>query len=248
MENFIVLLICSSQYKPTQSCQNTVNMEDLEIETGYLSQVDGSTHYKTSSTTVLCSITGPIEPKSRQELPTKLAFELIVRPAMGVPTTRKVAIQDKLNSVLKQIVVGYLYPRQLCQITFQILEAGENVELFDVKEIISCVNAATLAFIDAAIALQSMAVGVVIAVTYGDELIIDPSNEIMQNSKSVHGLVLELVDGSQVVKNVLLLDSNGDFDESTLFKVLQVGEENILKLSKQFRKLVETKIQKSLNN
>lgn len=223
-------------------------MEDLTIETGYLSQVDGSAHYKTSTTTVLCSVTGPIEPKSRQELPTKLALELIVRPSVGVPTTREVLIQDKLNSILNQIIVGHLYPRQLCQITFQILESGETMQYFNVKELIACVNAATLALIDSAIALQSIAVGVVVAVTYDNKYIIDPSNDIMQNSRSVHGLVLELIDGSKSVKNVLLLDSNGEFDETTLFKVLEIGEESILKLSKQFRKVVENQVRRNLTN
>lgn len=223
-------------------------MKDLIIETGYLSQVDGSAHYKTSTTTVLCSVTGPIEPKSRQELPTKLALELIVRPSVGVPTTREVLIQDKLNSILNQIIVGHLYPRQLCQITFQILESGETMQYFNVKELIACVNAATLALIDSAIALQSIAVGVVVAVTYDNKYIIDPSNDIMQNSRSVHGLVLELIDGSNSVKNVLLLDSNGEFDETTLFKVLEIGEESILKLSKQFRKVVENQVRRNLTN
>lgn len=223
-------------------------MKDLVIETGYLSQVDGSAHYKTSTTTVLCSVTGPIEPKSRQELPTKLALELIVRPSVGVPTTREVLIQDKLNSILNQIIVGHLYPRQLCQITFQILESGETMQYFNVKELIACVNAATLALIDSAIALQSIAVGVVVAVTYDNKYIIDPSNDIMQNSRSVHGLVLELIDGSNSVKNVLLLDSNGEFDETTLFKVLEIGEESILKLSKQFRKVVENQVRRNLTN
>lgn len=223
-----------------------MDMEGLNVSTGYLSRVDGSTHYKTSTTTVLCSVTGPIEPKSRQELPTKLALELIVRPSVGVPTTREVLIQDKLNSVLNQIIVGYLYPRQLCQITFQIMESGERMEYFHIKELIACVNAATLALIDSAIALQSMAVGVVIAVTYDDSYIVDPSNEIMQNSRSVHGLVLELIEGSNTVKNVLLLDSNGDFDDTTLFKALEVGEKNILKLSKHFRKIIENKVKQTL--
>lgn len=223
-------------------------MKDLIIETGYLSQVDGSAHYKTSTTTVLCSVTGPIEPKSRQELPTKLALELIVRPSVGVPTTREVLIQDKLNSILNQIIVGHLYPRQLCQITFQILESGETMQYFNVKELIACVNAATLALIDSAIALQSIAVGVVVAVTYDNKYIIDPSNDIMQNSRSVHGLVLELIDGSNSVKNVLLLDSNGEFDETTLFKVLEIGEASILKLSKQFRKVVENQVRRNLTN
>lgn len=223
-----------------------MDMEDLTIETGYLSQVDGSTHYKTSTTTVLCSVTGPIEPKPRQELPTKLALELIVRPAVGVPTTREILIQDKLNAILNQIIVGYMYPRQLCQITFQVLEAGERMEYFHIKELIACVNAATLALTDSAIALQSMAVGVVIAITDDNSYIVDPSNEIMQNSRSIHGLVLEFIEGSNVVKNVLLLDSNGDFNDATLFKVLELGEENILKLAKYFRKIIENKVRQSL--
>lgn len=35
--------------------------------------------------------------------------------------------------------------------------------------------------------------------------------------------LLELIDGSNVVKNVLLLDSNRDFNDTTLFKVLEIS-------------------------
>ncbi|CCK68557.1 exosome non-catalytic core subunit RRP46 KNAG_0B01100 [Huiozyma naganishii CBS 8797] len=220
----------------------------MGIQTGYLDQVDGSAHYKTDTTALLCSVTGPIEPKPRQELPTRMALEVIVRPALGVPLTREVEIQDKLNSILGSIIVVHRYPRQLCQITFQILESGEDPHLFDSKELVACVNAATLALIDAGIAMNSLAIGCVIAVLPESDgkHIIDPTDEQLRNAISVHSLVLQLVDGSKVVNNVLLLDSYGDFTEKILFEVLELGEKYILNKAQDFRKLIQERIEASI--
>ncbi len=49
-----------------------------------LNKVDGSATLKTGPTMVICSVTGPIEAKSRMEIPTATALEIIVRPATGV--------------------------------------------------------------------------------------------------------------------------------------------------------------------
>ncbi|CCF60511.1 hypothetical protein KAFR_0K01570 [Kazachstania africana CBS 2517] len=218
----------------------------MQVQTGYLNKVDGSSHYENKSVKVICSVTGPIEPKARQELPTQLALEVTVRPAIGVPTTREITLQDKIRGVISPIICRYKYPRQLCQITLQILESGEEETLFNVKELIGCINSTVFALIDAAIAINSIAVGVSMAVMGDGTFIVDPSNEQLKKSVSTHALVFQLVDGSKVVENVLLLDSFGNFDESTLFEVLEYGEKHALSLAKDFRKTIETKIKKDL--
>lgn len=218
----------------------------MNVELGYLSQVDGSVRYQNKNSTVICGITGPIEPKARQELPTELALEINIRPTAGVPTTREVQLQDKVNAVLTPVITRYLYPRKLCQISLQILESGENESLFNVIELTSCINSTTLALIDAAIALNSLAIAISIAAQDDGSLIIDPNNEQLESATSIHVLALELVNGSSTVKNVLLLDSHGDFDEKLLFKILEEGEKHILNQGKEFRRIIQQKVEKDL--
>lgn len=57
------------------------------IKTSLLTQVDGSSSWKQSKTAAICSVTGPIEAKSREEIPTAATIDLVVRPAIGLSCT-----------------------------------------------------------------------------------------------------------------------------------------------------------------
>lgn len=218
-------------------------MMDPGATLGVLTSVDGSSQFEWRDTKVVCSVTGPVEPKARQELPTRLALEVIVRPARGVPNTREKLVEDRLRAVLTPLIVCEKYPRQLCQITCQILEAGENEGEFSVKELSCCVNAAFLALADAQVALHSFCASVPLAILKDShELVVSPSQEQLQASVSTHSVVLELVGGAKRVQSVLLLDSNGDFTEDDIFKVLQLAEQSCLELGQFLRKTVAEKV------
>lgn len=59
----------------------------VELRTSILENADGSAELTIGGTKVITSISGPIEPKQRQELPNQSSLEIIVRPATGLPTT-----------------------------------------------------------------------------------------------------------------------------------------------------------------
>lgn len=198
----------------------------LEAQTGVLDQVDGSCKIQCGETSVLCSVTGPIEPKARQELPSQLALEIVVRPCKGVPNTREKLLEDQIRGVLTPILARYLYPRQLCQICFQILESGEPDESYSVKELNSCINAAYLALIDSGIGLQSSFASVCLSVNGpNNEICINPASDQLIRSTSSHLLALEMGPGSKKTQKVLLIESHGAFTEQQLLDVLSKGEE-----------------------
>lgn len=62
-------------------------METPKIDTSFLKQVDGSSSWSLSKTSVIASVTGPIEAKSRDEIPTSAIIDLVVRPAIGSTCT-----------------------------------------------------------------------------------------------------------------------------------------------------------------
>ncbi|KAL3230716.1 Exosome complex component RRP46 [Nakaseomyces bracarensis] len=223
----------------------------VNAELSLLSQVDGSAKVSIDSTSVICSVTGPIEPKPRQELPTELALETIVRPAKGVPTPREKYLEDKIRAVFTPIITRHKYPRQLCQITVQVLEAGEDESLFNQKELTTSINATLLALVDAGVALNNMVAALTIAVINdGDKLnyITNPTDEDLKKCESLHAIALEIGNGSKVVKNVLLLESYGQFTEDVLFKVLEIGEQAALQICGQWRELIKLKIENQLQN
>ncbi|GAV48231.1 hypothetical protein ZYGR_0I05280 [Zygosaccharomyces rouxii] len=209
--------------------------------TGILNHVDGSSEFESHSTKVVCSVTGPIEPKARQELPTQLALEIIVRPAKGVPNTREKLIEDKLRGVLTPLIARYLYPRRLCQITFQVMEGGEPELEFSQRELSCCINAAVLALVDSGIGLLAMASSVPLAIIKG-QLVVDPNAQQLQESQSVHTLALEITESGKNVQNILLLDSTGAFTQNELFQILSQGEERCLTLVQELRKVLGDRI------
>lgn len=223
----------------------------INAELSLLSQVDGSAKVTIDSTTVICSVTGPIEPKPRQELPTELALETIVRPAKGVPTPREKYLEDKIRAVFTPIITRHKYPRQLCQLTVQILEAGEDETLFNQKELSTSINATLLALVDAGIALNDMVAALTIAVVKNKEkveYITNPTDEDLMRCQSLHTIALEIGNGSKLVKNILLLESNGQFTEKILFDMLEIGEKSALEICSQWRELIKTKIEKQLQH
>lgn len=216
----------------------------MKASTGMLSHVDGSSLFESCGTKVICSVSGPIEAKSRQELPTQMALEIIVKPAAGVQNTREKLIEDQIRAVLTPVLARYMHPRQLVQIAFQVLESGEAKE-YTVKEVSACVNAGVLALVDAGIPLLSMCSSAAVSVGSDGSVTLDPTSQDLCEADSVHVMCLQLATDSQrkvQVENVLLLDSLGTFDESVLGQVLESGEKECIRLYGELRSVVQDKI------
>ncbi|CAM9022251.1 hypothetical protein WICANDRAFT_80111 [Wickerhamomyces anomalus NRRL Y-366-8] len=213
----------------------------IEAETTILSRVDGSATVSAGETRVITSISGPIEPKPRQELPTTAALEVIVRAGVGISNTREKLLEDKLRSILTQVIIGHLYPRQLIQITTQILEAGEDVE-YTSKELSALVNSAYLALIDANIGLNVSFASEHFAILENGEIIISPSKAQLKTSKSSHVVVYAIKNGKS--SNLLYSDSIGTFSEDELYKILALASQQIEKIHQTFRKTIQSKIEK----
>ena len=54
------------------------------LEASVLNQVDGSASWKQGQTKVIASVSGPIEVRPRDEVPTAATLDLVVRPAVGL--------------------------------------------------------------------------------------------------------------------------------------------------------------------
>lgn len=213
----------------------------IEAETTILSRVDGSATVSAGETRVITSISGPIEPKPRQELPTTAALEVIVRAGVGISNTREKLLEDKLRSILTQVIIGHLYPRQLIQITTQILEAGEDVE-YTSKELSALVNSAYLALTDANIGLNVSFASEHFAILENGEIIISPSKAQLKTSKSSHVVVYAIKNGKS--SNLLYSDSIGIFSEDELYKILALASQQIEKIHQTFRKTIQSKIER----
>ncbi|ODQ77806.1 hypothetical protein BABINDRAFT_163193 [Babjeviella inositovora NRRL Y-12698] len=213
-------------------------------QTSLLNRVDGSSQVESGATKVLCSVTGPIEAKSRQELPTAAALEIIVRPAVGVSSTREKLLEDKLRSVLSSVIVRHIYPRQLIQIVVQVLQAGESAE-YTVRETAAAINASFLALIDANVALHTSFSATCLAAPTAqspkEKFILSPTADELKKALSNHVVAYSIVNGES--EKLLLSDSNGSFTEAQLYHVLDVGAAECELIHKKFRQTAKEKIE-----
>ncbi|AAS50400.2 AAR035Cp [Eremothecium gossypii ATCC 10895] len=205
---------------------------------GILSHVDGSSKFSTAAASAICGVSGPIEPKARQEIPQHLALDVIVRPAAGPPTTREKLLEDKVRATITPVVETFLHPRQLCQITLQVLKSvGQHEHM----ELAVALNAAYLALLDAGVPLRAVLSAVSIAVSTEGELTQNPSPAELQDARSVFTAAFSVADG---VNTLLLLDGNGTFEESTVSKVLELAEKECVRLAGELRHAVKEKLEK----
>ncbi|RCK67130.1 Exosome complex component RRP46 [Candida viswanathii] len=210
----------------------------VDLRTSTLPNADGSAELTIGGTKVITSISGPIEPKLRQELPNQSSLEIIVRPATGLPTTREKLIEDKLRSVLQSVIISYKYPRQLIQIVVQFARTDEAAE-FNVNELNAAINSCYFALIDADVALYSSFATMVVAMNLGN-LIREPSGDVLETSESFHLVCFTILDGH--ANKLLMLESQGEFTEQELFTVLSESVGEVEKLHSIQRKFIEDKI------
>lgn len=212
----------------------------FKVNTSVLSNADGSAELTINGTKCLVSVSGPIEPKIRQELPTQASLEIIVRPAHGLSTTREKLLEDKLRSLLQSLIIRYKYPRQLIQIVVQFLVVDEEPE-YTCNELNAAINGCYFALIDADLALYLSFASTNVCLNLGN-LIKDPTGDAVATSDSHHVLCFSLEDGK--VGKLLLLESAGEFNESQLFDLISKSVLTVEELHKLQRKAIEAKVEK----
>ncbi|ODQ64669.1 hypothetical protein NADFUDRAFT_83583 [Nadsonia fulvescens var. elongata DSM 6958] len=216
----------------------------LNTETSLLSQVDGSASWKCGHTSIICSVSGPMESKRRNELPTLATLELVVRPAISLSSTREALIKDRLYSVLSAVILRQLHPRSLIQIVLQILEPGEDLQ-FNILELATCINAATLALIDAGIPLRATVAATAVAITQSGEYIVDPTREQLNEpeTESTH-VFAYMIRSDNKATDLILVESLGSFTQEQLLSGIQMAAEHCEKVSLDIRATVSNKVKR----
>lgn len=228
----------------------------MQLKTSLLDNVDGSAELTTPSSKIIVSVSGPIESKIRQELPNMASLDIIVRPSVGLSSTRENLLVDKLRSILSSVIVRHKYPRQLIQIVVQVLtvesdsiiinnfaQTADDLKVFNL-EFSDMVNCCFFALIDANISLFESFIALNQSISLENELLLNPSLAQVINSKSTHLTVFSIADNKP--SKVLFIDSKGSFSEDELLNILDNGFSKSTILFKEFRKLIEEKVDSDL--
>lgn len=219
----------------------------LQVKVGELENVDGSARLTSGSTTVVVSVTGPIEAKARQELPTQASLEIIVRPSRGLSGTREKVLEDLLRSVLQAVIVRFKYPRQSIQIVVQFLasdldkeessgETGGNFNTgssYMTNELSAAINCSYFALVDANVALFSSFAATSVAIE-GEQTVFSPDVSFLKSSASHHTVCFNLQ--NKVASKLLLVESNGSFTEEQLVTTIEKASRECEKIHKNVQR------------
>ncbi|KAG9046204.1 exosome non-catalytic core subunit rrp46 [Tulasnella sp. UAMH 9824] len=93
----------------------------MSMEWGGLSRVDGSARFAFGSTSVVASVSGPIEVRLNAELPSKATLEVNMRPLIGLSATPEKHYAKQIRDVFEQILILSQHPRSLVQLVVQAL-------------------------------------------------------------------------------------------------------------------------------
>lgn len=209
--------------------------------TSVLTRVDGSAQLVLGPIKVVSSVTGPIEGKARQELPTLASLEIIVRPATGVALTREKLLEDKLRSLLQSVIIRHKYPRQLIQIVVQFLTSdsdfSSDVHSKDLtsSELNAAINCCYFALIDANVALHNSFASVSLCLAPGSsDFIVNPTIDQLLHSKSHHVISYDIKD--QQADRLLLVESQGSFSEQQLYLAIDEASRECEKVHKSYQR------------
>lgn len=223
----------------------------FELKTGILDRVDGSAELTIGNTKLIVSVTGPIEAKIKQELPTLASLEIIIRPSIGVSSTREKFIEDKLRSILQDVIIRYKYPRQLIQVVVQFLitdssnqqligKSGHNFD-YTGNELNAAINGSYFALIDANIEMYSSFASALVSIDEDQEVIKNPNLTKLIEGKSSHLVCFNIKDGKS--SKIMFLESYGDFKQEQLIKILDITSQECEFLHNKYqRKFINDKI------
>ena len=123
-------------------------MRELSVEHSLLKRADGSAKVRQGETCVICCVYGPSEVKQKEELIEKAKIEVLVEKNSGKKTSKEMEIELFLEKLLERSVLTSFYPRTALRVVLQIVK--DEGSLLSV-----CVNATSLALLDAAVAMKA---------------------------------------------------------------------------------------------
>ncbi|KAK9331328.1 ribosomal protein S5 domain 2-type protein [Lipomyces starkeyi] len=219
--------------------------------TSFLYRVDGSASWKIGTAYVVASVSGPMEVNKRDELPDVATLEIVVRPDVGVTSTREQFLQDRIRRVVAPVIALELLPRTLIQIVVQIVQSGDT-KILNTITLSASINATYMALLDAGVPLRSTvsATSIIYYTAATSDasktnVLIDPTRaeleKIEKDIASVHTIAYELKGGK--IERLLLSESVGSFTEDQVFECYDTAANICEETNRTMREAVTKSVQ-----
>ncbi|CAH1794804.1 unnamed protein product [Owenia fusiformis] len=161
-----------------------MTLQAMKAELGFLSRPDGSSVLTQGDTSVIAAIYGPGDIKLSREKIEKATIDVVYKPKSGLPGCDEKVDERMIRNICETSIVGSLHPRTAINIITQ--------EVQDSGSLLSCcINASSIALLDAAIPQKFTVAAVTCVFDKDDELILNPNLRQEKECKAAFTFVFE---------------------------------------------------------
>ncbi len=217
-------------------------LRPIKIEAGVLKRADGSCYLEMGKNKVVAAVYGPreVHPRHLQD-PSKAIiryrynmapFSVEERKRPG-PDRRSIEISKVSREALEPIIMKELFPRSGIDIFVEVLQADAGTRT-------ACLNAASVALVDAGIAMKGIVTAVAVAKVDG-HLVLDPMKD--EDNYGEADLPFAFVIRNGKIESISLLQMDGRMTADEVKKALEMAKRGAMEIYKLQREAVMRKYQ-----
>jgi exosome complex component RRP41 len=215
-------------------------LRPIKIEAGVLKRADGSCYLEMGNNKVVAAVYGPREthPRHLQD-PSKAIiryrynmapFSVEERRRPG-PDRRSVEISKVSREAFELVIMKELFPRSGIDIFVEVLQADAGTRT-------TCINAASVALVDAGIAMKGIITSVAIAKVDG-QLVLDPMKE--EDNYGDADIPFAFVIRNGNIESIALLQMDGKMTAEEFRKALEMAKKGAMQIYQLQREAIMRK-------
>ncbi|WP_290899867.1 exosome complex exonuclease Rrp41 [Ferroglobus sp.] len=215
-------------------------LRPIKIEAGVLKNADGSCYLEMGKNKVMAAVYGPrkVQPKHLAD-PTQAIvryrynmapFSVEERKRPG-PDRRSVEISKVSREALESIIMKELFPRSSIDIFVEVLQA-------DAGSRTACLNAASVALVDAGIPMKGIITSVAVAKVEG-VLVLDPMKEEDNYGEADIPFAFFIRNGK--IESIALLQMDGRVSKEELLQAVELAKKGAMEIYKLQREAIMKK-------
>lgn len=204
-------------------------LRPIKIEAGILKRADGSCYIEMGKNKIVAAVYGPreVHPKHLQD-PSKAViryrynmapFSVEERKRPG-PDRRSIEISKVSKEALEPVIMKELFPRSGIDIFVEVLQADAGTRT-------ACLNAASVALIDAGVAMRGIVTAVAVAKVDG-QLVLDPMKE--EDYYGEADVPFAFLIRSGKIESITLLQMDGRMTAEELKKALELAKKGAMEI------------------
>lgn len=177
----------------------TLSLRVLTCEMGNLSRPDGSTTIYQGDSCVIVSVYGPGEVRMNKEQLDRATVDVVYKPKSGLPGCAEKAQEKVIRNTCETVLLASLHPRSSINVTVQEVQDSGSF-------LATCINTCCLALLDASVSMKCTMAAVSCCINSEDEIILDPTKQDEERSKSTMTFVFDSKD-----RNILTVVAQGKY-------------------------------------